>query len=292
MIAALGATGDEPVDAAERLETTLREALLDHCCLSEVTERPARTPRRRRRPTRPRPTELRGLIDDDGPIAGFDVLDLLRRFPSARPSPRRRSSRSLAAIKPRLYSISSSPKRHAGQVHLTVRRVAYDLNGRTRKGVASTMLADRVGAGLAGPRLRPEVARVHARRPTPTRRSIMIGPGTGIAPFRAFLHERDALGATGKNWLFFGDQRSELDFLYEDELDRLPPPRRPDPPRHRLQPRPGPQGLRPAPHPRARRGALRLARGRRPLLRLRRRQAHGRRRRPRPPRGRPPVTAG
>jgi sulfite reductase (NADPH) flavoprotein alpha-component len=123
----------------------------------------------------------------------------------------------LGAIAPRLYSISSSPERCKGQVHLTVRRVAYDVNGRTRKGVASTMLADRVGPGSP---VRVYVQKSHgftlpADPETPI---IMVGPGTGIAPFRAFLQERDEHGAKGKSWLFFGDRSSAHDFLYEDEL--------------------------------------------------------------------------
>jgi sulfite reductase (NADPH) flavoprotein alpha-component len=206
---ALGARGDEPVAAASLRETLVR------CCLSEVTE-PLLERLAGSAADAGESAELRGLIDDDGPIAGLDVLDLLRRFPSARPSPESFVA-ALSAIGPRLYSISSSPKRHAGQVHLTVRRVVYDLHGRTRKGVASTHLSDRVGPGSP---VRVFVQKSHgftlpADLNAPV---VMIGPGTGVAPFRAFLHERDAVGATGKSWLFFGDQRGDLDFLYEDEL--------------------------------------------------------------------------
>jgi sulfite reductase (NADPH) flavoprotein alpha-component len=126
-------------------------------------------------------------------------------------------ARHLRPLQPRLYSISSSPKAFPGQVHLTVGAVRYELHGRQRHGVASTFLADRaLNLGSAG-------VYVHANknfRPpadgeTPL---IMIGPGTGIAPFRAFLGERRAIGATGRNWLFFGDQSEAADFLYRDEL--------------------------------------------------------------------------
>jgi sulfite reductase (NADPH) flavoprotein alpha-component len=129
--------------------------------------------------------------------------------------------RVLKKLQPRLYSISSSPKAHAGQVHLTVGAVRYDKDGRARKGVCSTFLADRAQAGTT--RIGVYIHSNKAFRPpangdTPV---IMVGPGTGIAPFRGFLHERRATGAKGKNWLFFGDQRAATDFLYQDELSAL-----------------------------------------------------------------------
>jgi len=123
----------------------------------------------------------------------------------------------LKKLAPRLYSISSSPKAHPDEVHLTVSAVRYEIHGRLRKGVASTFLADRVGdANYVKVYVQPS----HGFKPpvngdTPM---IMVGPGTGIAPFRAFLEERLATGAKGKNWLFFGDQTRASDFLYEEQL--------------------------------------------------------------------------
>jgi len=215
VVSALGARGDEPVTAPTGRATTLGDALARDCCLAETTEdlfgRLAQAASDRQQAD-----ALRGLIDDDGPVAGCDVLDVLRRFPSARVAPEEFVA-ALSPLRPRLYSISSSPKKHAGEVHLTVRRVAYEHNGRGRKGVASTMLADRVAPGSP---LRVFVQKSHGfGLPShPDAPIVMIGPGTGIAPFRAFLHERDALGASGPAWLFFGDQRGTHDFLYEDEL--------------------------------------------------------------------------
>ncbi|MEM9844188.1 MAG: flavodoxin domain-containing protein, partial [Pseudomonadota bacterium] len=121
-------------------------------------------------------------------------------------------------LQPRLYSISSSPKAHPGEVHLTVGEVHYDLNGRSCKGVASTHLGARLHAGgMVGVYVQRSA---HFHPPADdTTPLIMIGPGTGIAPFRAFLEEREARGATGKNWLFFGDQHAALDYLYRDEID-------------------------------------------------------------------------
>jgi sulfite reductase (NADPH) flavoprotein alpha-component len=126
----------------------------------------------------------------------------------------------LKKIQPRLYSISSSPKAHPGQVHLTVGAVRYDKDGRARKGVCSTFLAERaLAAGKVGIFVHANSAfRPPANGDVPM---IMVGPGTGIAPFRAFLEERRATGARGKNWLFFGDQKASSDFLYRDELTGL-----------------------------------------------------------------------
>lgn len=214
LIAAIAAQGDEPVTAPDGVSTSLREALTRHCCLTELTE--ALFERLAGSASGDESEALRLLADDDSPVAGLDVLDLLRRFPSARPSPGSFVA-ALSPMKPRLYSISSSPKKHAGQVHLTVRRVDYEANGRVRKGVASTMLADRVEPGG---RVRVFVQKSHGFTlpADPVAPVIMVGPGTGIAPFRAFLHERDVTNARGKAWLFYGDQRGTHDFLYENEL--------------------------------------------------------------------------
>lgn len=123
----------------------------------------------------------------------------------------------LRPLRPRLYSIASSPNAHPGQVHLTVGAVRYQMHGRGRKGVASTFLADRCTAGSA---VRVYVQHTrHFRLPeydaTPI---IMVGPGTGVAPFRAFLGERAARNAPGPAWLFFGDQHEASDFLYREQL--------------------------------------------------------------------------
>ncbi|HXY99789.1 MAG TPA: sulfite reductase subunit alpha [Stellaceae bacterium] len=145
-----------------------------------------------------------------------DLLDLLLAFPSARP-PVQELVSALDVLQPRLYSIASSPKAVAGEVHLTVAAVRYRRHGRLRKGIASIFLAERAAAGAEVPVF---IQPSHGfRLPEDGAASIiMIGPGTGIAPFRAFLQERRALGAAGRNWLFFGDQRRHADFLYEEEL--------------------------------------------------------------------------
>ena len=149
----------------------------------------------------------RGLIDllHDYPGVLHDPADLVAMLPS---------------LSPRLYSISSSPKAHAGEVHTTIAVVRYRSHNRDRGGVASTMLAERIAVGDKQPvYIQPNK---RFRVPTDaTKPIIMIGPGTGIAPFRAFLHERRATGATGNNWLFFGERSAATDFLYRDELEAM-----------------------------------------------------------------------
>jgi sulfite reductase (NADPH) flavoprotein alpha-component len=163
--------------------------------------------------------ELAKILDGaaDAKLADPDLLDLLRGFPAVRP-PLDALLAALEDLQPRLYSIASSPRAHEGEVHLTVGAVRYERNGRARQGVASTFLAERLAPGA---KLKTFVQPAHGFRlpangDTPV---VMIGPGTGIAPFRAFLEERRASNARGKNWLFFGDQREATDFLYRTEIE-------------------------------------------------------------------------
>lgn len=152
-------------------------------------------------------------------IQKFDLKPFLTALPAAGVSAEE-IAKPLRKLQPRLYSISSSPKAHPGEVHLTVGIVRYELEGHARKGVCSTFLADRVGKADFVPVFvhKSPAFKLPADGSRPV---IMVGPGTGIAPFRAFLEERRATGATGKNWLFFGDQRAASDFLYRDELEAI-----------------------------------------------------------------------
>ncbi|MES0808101.1 sulfite reductase subunit alpha [Roseibium sp. SCPC15] len=150
---------------------------------------------------------------------GKDVLDLLQLLPQGALS----ATDFAALLKPlqhRAYSISSSPLEAPDHIHLTVASVRYRTHGRNHGGVCSTFLADRIETnGTAGIFVSPNKS---FRLPDDeTRPVIMVGPGTGIAPFRAFLQERRAGGASGANWLFFGDQHKASDFIYEDELSEL-----------------------------------------------------------------------
>ena len=158
--------------------------------------------------------------DLDAWVRGRDVADVLRLAPGALLEIGELGEL-LRPLQPRLYSIASSPKAHPGEVHLTVATVRYEAHGRLRHGVTSCWLADRVVPGETPVPVFVQVSR-HFRPPAdPARPMIMVGPGTGIAPFRAFLEERRAIAATGRNWLFFGDQRRACDFLYADELEPL-----------------------------------------------------------------------
>ncbi|WP_321887012.1 bifunctional nitrate reductase/sulfite reductase flavoprotein subunit alpha [Paraburkholderia bannensis] len=148
---------------------------------------------------------------------GQQLADVLHEYPVDLTA--RELTGMLKRLQPRLYSISSSPKAHAGEVHLTVSAVRYHNGRRDRKGVASTFLADRAEAGSVPVFVQKST---HFRPPrsgdTPM---IMVGPGTGVAPFRAFLHERRARGDSGRNWLFFGEQHAATDFYYRDELEQM-----------------------------------------------------------------------
>ena len=157
--------------------------------------------------------------DPDGDAAHLDVLAVLHKFPNVRPHPEAFVD-ALSPLQPRLYSISSSPNLNIGGLSLTVDAVRYQVNKRKRTGVASTWLADSVEPGEA---LKVYVQKAHnfALPEDKTKPVIMVGPGTGVAPFRAFLQERKASGAPGKNWLFFGHQKSATDFFYRDEMESL-----------------------------------------------------------------------
>jgi sulfite reductase (NADPH) flavoprotein alpha-component len=154
--------------------------------------------------------------DPDGDAQTLDVLAAIQKFAGARPDPEALVE-ALDPLQPRLYSIASSPRIDGKRIALCVDAVRYPIDGRTRLGVASTFLGGRV---RVGDRVKVYVQKAqHFGLPAdPSLPIIMIGPGTGIAPFRAFLYERMASKAPGRNWLFFGHQRSNYDFFYEDEL--------------------------------------------------------------------------
>jgi len=154
--------------------------------------------------------------DPDGDAATVDVLAALHKFQRVRPDPEA-FIEALEPLQPRLYSISSSLKSTPGRVSLTVDAVRYEIDKRTRHGACSSFLGGRIAPGDA---IRVYVQKAqHFALPTdPSKPIVMVGPGTGIAPFRAFLQERQATAAPGRNWLFFGHQRSNYDFFYEQEL--------------------------------------------------------------------------
>ncbi len=165
-------------------------------------------------------TQLAQLLTDDVALQNYLYgrlwLDVLQDFP-----PEKLETEEILeifrAIPPRLYSISSSPKMHPGQVHVTVGVVHYHAHGLDREGVSSNYLARR-SIGSRIPVFTQANSHFHPPK-DPALPMIMVGPGTGVAPFRAFIEEREAVGATGKNWLFFGDQHQASDFLYQREWE-------------------------------------------------------------------------
>jgi len=152
-------------------------------------------------------------------VYGREFVDLITEFPGLVQQPQQLFN-ILGRLTPRMYSIASSQAMHQDNVQTTVRVVRYETHGRVRQGLCSGHLGERAPVGETLPVF------LHAngnfRLPEDSSAPvIMIGPGTGIAPFRAFLEERMATGAAGRNWLFFGEQRKALDFLYQSELEGM-----------------------------------------------------------------------
>lgn len=169
--------------------------------------------------TRTKAKRLTTGEDPDGDLDRLDVLGTLHKFSQARLSAEA-FVEALDPLQPRLYSISSSHVATPGRITLTVDMVRYKIGTRPRWGVASTFLGERVRPGDKVP---VYVQRAHGfgLPATPETPVIMCGPGTGVAPFRAFLHDRKATKASGRNWLFFGHQRRASDFFYEEELNAM-----------------------------------------------------------------------
>ncbi len=153
------------------------------------------------------------------PDIRMDLLDLLRIYPVKNASQFKKIIQTLTPIAPRLYSISSSVAAHGeNEIHITVAKNTFEREQEKRYGLCSSFLAGlQVGADVEFYIHRNQ----HFRLPDADKDIIMIGPGTGIAPFRSFLAERDATGADGKNWLFFGEQHFVTDFLYQTEIQNL-----------------------------------------------------------------------
>ncbi|MBL9205504.1 MAG: sulfite reductase subunit alpha [Opitutaceae bacterium] len=217
----LGATGDEPVLLPKATEPIhLREALTTRLALAGPTRKIMET--MQAKATNPdEHAKLAGLLAPESKevLTAFlderEYIDLLVEFPSAKLTPQELVDH-MRKLMPRLYSIASSPKLHPTEIHLTVAIVRYRTNQRERHGVCSTFLADRVQVGTTPTPV--FVSHSHFGPPEDTSKDcIMIGPGTGIAPFRAFVQDRYADKATGRNWVFFGDQKRATDFLYEEE---------------------------------------------------------------------------
>src|SRR5216117_3590405 len=217
IIHALGATGDEKVPRPRGEPTTLRQALLRDYSVKQPTPKflKAIAQRASAAPT------LSYLLAPDRKqnletyLWGMEIIDFLVEHPSARFAPEEFVAL-LTKLQPRLYSVASSLRAYPDQVHFIVDVVRYESNGRIRKGVCSSFLAER--ADDVPVPVFPSVAKHFHLPEDPETPIIMVGPGTGVAPFRAYLQERKATGAKGKNWLFFGAQHEKCDFAYGDEF--------------------------------------------------------------------------
>lgn len=218
LLTALSCDGEEAVKTPEGTEISLRLALTQQYDITRPTPDLLKAAAERGAAG----GELAALLDparkDDLKkwLWGREIVDVIGGL--TQPFTALELTALLKKLQPRLYSISSSPKAHPDEVHLTVAAVRYDSYGRNRKGVCSTFLADRCADNTPVPVF---VQTSHGFRlpengDVPV---IMCGPGTGIAPFRAFLEERLATGAKGGNWLFFGDQKRSTDFLYQEQLE-------------------------------------------------------------------------
>jgi sulfite reductase (NADPH) flavoprotein alpha-component len=223
IIRTISATGDEQVTGADGSQKSFRQALTNDYII-----------------TTPSKEFIKALVDRGGDAVellrtlstdplrkkeleeylwGMEFIDFLVNHRSI-PWTAEELIKVMRKLQPRLYSIASSMKAVGDNVHLTIATVRYESHGRQRKGVASSFLADRTSE------VNPVPVFVHTakhfRLPEDTNTAvIMVGPGTGVAPFRAFLQDRKASGAQGRNWLFFGEQRRGQDFLYEEELESL-----------------------------------------------------------------------
>jgi sulfite reductase (NADPH) flavoprotein alpha-component len=218
IIHTLGANGDEKVPRPKGETTTLRKALLYDYSIKQPTPKFLKAIAQRASAT---PT-LSYLLAPDRKqdlqtyLWGMEIVDFLSEHPSARFTPQEFVGL-LTKLQPRLYSVASSLNAYPDQVHFIVDVVRYESNGRLRKGVCSSFLAER--ADDVPVPVFPSVAKHFHLPEDPETPIIMIGPGTGVAPFRAYLQERKATGAKGKNWLFFGAQHEKCDFAYGDEFE-------------------------------------------------------------------------
>jgi sulfite reductase (NADPH) flavoprotein alpha-component len=212
--------GNEQVSCGRTGTTTLHDALTQHLQITRLNRKTVKE-----YAVRGKCTPLLDLLVPeqqehlDRYVFGRGLIDLLIEYPGVIEDPSDLVAM-LPKLTPRLYSISSSPKAHVNQIHTTVAVVRYSSHNRERGGVCSTLFADRV---TLSDRL-PIYIQPNKKFKLPQDHDapiIMIGPGTGIAPFRGFLHERRAMGAKGRNWLFFGERSATTDYLYREELEAM-----------------------------------------------------------------------
>jgi sulfite reductase (NADPH) flavoprotein alpha-component len=217
ILKAISAKGDEQVKGPKG-ETTLREALLRDCRITQTTPKFLKmiVERANAAPLLKELLDPERKEDLDRYLWGMEIVDFLAEHPSIKINPQEFVD-TLAKLQPRLYSIASSLKAFPDQVHFTIDVVKYESHGRMRKGICSTFLAERAENVPVPVFPNASKFRLPEDGNTPI---IMVGPGTGIAPFRAYLQERKAVGAKGKNWLFFGSQHQHCNYFYREEFEQ------------------------------------------------------------------------
>ena len=215
LLAAVGLSGDETVEIGDE-HVILRDALMHRLACTLLSK--IQIKKFNEIAKSEQLTDLLQIANKDSLVDymwGRELIDLFLEFPQSGLSAQDFVGL-LRPMPPRLYSIASSLSAHAEEVHLTVAVVRYEGNGRKRKGVCSSYLAERVGDTIPCYLHPNKNFKLPEDSSTPI---IMVGPGTGIAPFRAFIEERQATGAKGKNWLFFGDRSQNTDYLYGNEWE-------------------------------------------------------------------------
>jgi sulfite reductase (NADPH) flavoprotein alpha-component len=218
LLRALHFSGEESVTNKEGETFSLREGLLKHFAITAPSKQFLEAIAQRSASA----AELQELMQPDRKadleryLWGLEIIDFALDNPSVRFTVDEFVA-TLRKLQPRLYSVGSSLKAFPEEVHFIIATVRYESHGRQREGVASTYLADRLTPEDRLPMF-VHVAKGFRLPEDPSTPIIMVGPGTGIAPFRAYLQERQAVGASGKNWLFFGEQRAKCDFFYEAEF--------------------------------------------------------------------------
>lgn len=221
VIELLGFDPDTPVKNSRNEETTLRRTLAEDYILNRAN-RKVMSGLAERIPQGEQRNRIMEIVDNSEVLSEYiysrDYVDILKEFDEARFEGPESVLSNLSPIVPRLYSIASSLQAHPGEAHLCISVVRYETHGRTKKGLASGFVADHTDLFVKNIPVYVQESRSFRLPADRSKDVIMVGPGTGVAPFRAFIEQRILDGATGRNWLFFGEQHRATDFLYGDEL--------------------------------------------------------------------------
>jgi sulfite reductase (NADPH) flavoprotein alpha-component len=221
VIALLGFKPETAVNDPKGQPTTLRQAMLRDYTVNRAN-RKMMAALAERIPQGEQRNRLMELVDNSDALSEYvdtrDYVDILKEFDEARFDSPAAFLSQLSPVVPRLYSIASSPQAHPDEAHLCITVVRYQTHGRAKKGLASGFFADHSDMFVKNIPVYMQESRTFRLPKDGSTDIIMCGPGVGLAPFRAFLEQRILDGATGRNWLFFGEQHQATDFLYGDEL--------------------------------------------------------------------------